>query len=113
MGTPAQTEMRLAASAASGPGAPAEPVPVAVLARTSTDAFGIQALYNREDHQVTIWASLTEDTPRTIAALLTDPRTDNDTGPADATPRPAAVHSGPGPMVHQSLRGAEMFRDLS
>jgi hypothetical protein len=67
------------------------------------DAFGIQALYNREDHQITIWASLTEDTPRTIAALLTDPRTDNDTGLSDATPRPAAVHSGPGPIVPRIL----------
>ena len=40
MGTPAQTELRLTASAAaSGPSAPAEPVPVAVLARTSTLAL--------------------------------------------------------------------------
>jgi hypothetical protein len=37
-------------------------------------AFEINALYNREDHQVTIRASLTEDTPRTIAALLADPQ---------------------------------------
>ena len=40
MGTPAQTEMKLAASAAaSSNGAPAEPVPVAILARTSTLAL--------------------------------------------------------------------------
>ena len=65
-------------------------------------AFDIQALYNKEMDQVTIWASLTEDTPRTVAALLADPRTDDDTGPA-ATADPArhlaAVHSGPGPMA--------------
>jgi site-specific DNA recombinase len=37
MGTPAHTELRLAASASTaGPQAPAEPVPVAILARTST-----------------------------------------------------------------------------
>jgi site-specific DNA recombinase len=76
------------------------------------DAFGIQALYNKDMNQVTIWASLTDDTPRTIAALLTDPRTDNDTGHADATPRPAAVHSGPGPIVHQILPGTRIFQDL-
>jgi len=42
-------------------------------------AFQVQALYNKDTDQVTIWATLTEDTPRTIAALLEDPRTDNDT----------------------------------
>ena len=42
-------------------------------------AFQVQALYNKDMDQVTIWATLTEDTPRTIAALLEDPRTDDDT----------------------------------
>lgn len=60
------------------------------------NAFDIQALYNKEMDQVTIWASLTEDTPRTVAAILADPRTDDDTGRT-------AVHSGPGPIVHQIL----------
>jgi len=36
-------------------------------------AFDIQALYRSDKNQVTIWATLTENTPRTIAALLDDP----------------------------------------
>jgi len=66
--------------------------------------------------QVTIWASLTEDTPRTVAAILTDPRTDDDTGQARApapgtAPRLAAVsHSGPGPIWRLKFREAQNFR---
>jgi hypothetical protein len=41
-------------------------------------AFDIQALYRHDRHQVTIWATIT---PATIAALITDPRTDSDTQP--------------------------------
>ncbi len=37
-------------------------------------AFDIYALYNKDMDQVTIRASITDDTPRTIAALLNDPR---------------------------------------
>ena len=40
--------------------------------------FDIQALYRSDQHQVTIWATLTSDTPRTTTALLDDPRTDPD-----------------------------------
>jgi site-specific DNA recombinase len=54
-------------------------------------AFQIQALYNKDTNQITIWATLTEDTPRTIAALLEDPRTGNDTAARTAPPAPAAV----------------------
>ena len=43
------------------------------------DAFDIQALYRQPMKQATIWATITDTTPGTIAALLTDPRTDNDT----------------------------------
>jgi hypothetical protein len=69
-------------------------------------AFDISALYNREDHQVTIRASLTQDTPGTIAELLADPRTDDDTWhdltpPAGTTPAPVPVsqsgHATPAP----------------
>jgi hypothetical protein len=42
-------------------------------------AFNVSALYSKDTDQVTIRASLTEDTPQTVAALLTDPRTDDDT----------------------------------
>jgi hypothetical protein len=41
--------------------------------------FDIQALYRQHMKQVTIWATITDDTPGTIAALLDDPRTDSDT----------------------------------
>lgn len=62
-------------------------------------AFDIHALYRHDQDQVTIWASLTDDTPCTIAALLDDPRTDSDTGPA-ATPAPAAFyHSASAPYT--------------
>jgi hypothetical protein len=59
--------------------------------------------------QVTIWASLTDDTPRTVAALLADPRTDNDTGPTPATSPAPSVHSGPGPMMHWDFPKAGNF----
>lgn len=44
-------------------------------------AFDIHALYRHDQHQVTIWATITPATPATIAALITDPRTDSDTQP--------------------------------
>ena len=44
-------------------------------------AFDIHALYRHDQHQVTIWATITPATPATIAALITDPRTDSDTHP--------------------------------
>ena len=49
------------------------------------DAFDIQVLYRHDHGQVTIRAALTDDTPRTITALLDDPRTDNDTNTATRT----------------------------
>ena len=67
------------------------------------------------DHQVTIRASLTEDTPRTIAALLADPRTDDDTwhgtpSPTSNTPAPATVSQlGQGTPVAQTLRGSRIL----
>jgi hypothetical protein len=47
-------------------------------------AFDISVLYRHDLGQVTIRAALTGDTPRTTAALLTNPRTDSDT--ASSTP---------------------------
>jgi hypothetical protein len=76
-------------------------------------AFGIYALYNREMDQVTIRAVLTQDTPGIIAALLTDPRTDDDTGsqptpPGSKTPDQDTVsHFGratPIPPIHRQAR---------
>jgi hypothetical protein len=61
-------------------------------------AFDIHALYRNDMHQVTIWASITDDTPRTITALLHDPRTDSDT--STATPgQDTFYHSAPAPMA--------------
>jgi hypothetical protein len=40
-------------------------------------AFGIHCLYRQEKQQVTIWATLTDNTPQAITALLNDPRTDS------------------------------------
>lgn len=42
-------------------------------------AFDVQAFYRQHMKQATIWATITDTTPGTVAALLTDPRTDNDT----------------------------------
>jgi hypothetical protein len=52
-------------------------------------AFDIQALYNKNLHQVTIHATITDSTPRTVAAITADAGS----GPAastqaDATPGP-------------------------
>src|ERR1039457_6757578 len=65
-------------------------------------AFDINALSNKDADQVTVWATITSDTPRPVAALLNDPRTDDDPGqPATApisqlgqnTPATSMVHS--------------------
>ena len=42
-------------------------------------AFGIQVLHRAHKNQATIWATVTTATPGIITALLTDPRTDDDT----------------------------------
>ena len=47
-------------------------------------AFGLQAIYRPDTRQATIVLTITDTTPGTIAALLTDPRIDDDT----ATNRP-------------------------
>ena len=73
-------------------------------------AFDIQALYRHDQDQVTIWASLTGDTPRTIAALLGDPRTDSDTG----TTTPAQdgfSHSAPAPMAPVTIHANGTYRE--
>ena len=77
-------------------------------------AFDIYALYNKDMDQVTIRAVLTQDTPAIIAALLNDPRTDDDTSsqhptpPASKTPAQDTVsHFGraiPIPPIHRQAR---------
>jgi hypothetical protein len=51
-------------------------------------AFDIHALYRKDQHQVIIWATITPSTPATIAALVTDPRTDSDSDTHPGTPAP-------------------------
>jgi hypothetical protein len=60
--------------AATGHTWPARPPPTRLY-----DAFDIQAVYRQHMRQATIWATITDDTPGTVAALLDDPRTDNGT----------------------------------
>jgi hypothetical protein len=55
-------------------------------------AFQIHALYRAEPHQATITATITDQTPAIIAALLDDPRTDHDTdNPASKNSPIAAI----------------------
>jgi hypothetical protein len=56
-------------------------------------AFDIQATYNRDKHQVTIHATLTEATPQTVQDLLSDPCVDHNRQPA----------SGPAPAPHDHV----------
>jgi DNA invertase Pin-like site-specific DNA recombinase len=84
--------------------------------QTLLTAFDIYALYNKDDDQVTIRATLTDDTPLTIAALLNDPRTDDDTShhptpPASTTPAQTHTptsHSGQSTPVHPIHRQARI-----
>ena len=48
-------------------------------------AFDIKATYNRDKHQVTIHATLTDTTPQAVLDLLTDPRADHNRQPASAS----------------------------
>ena len=57
-------------------------------------AFDIKAIYNRDKHQVTIHATLTDATPQAVLDLLSDPRADHNRQPA---PQPA---SAPAPQDH-------------
>jgi hypothetical protein len=51
-------------------------------------AFDIQVLFRAHKNQATIWATITSTTPGIIAALATDPRTDNDTAYGNLTHAP-------------------------
>ena len=47
-------------------------------------AFDLKAVYNRDKHQVTIHATLTDTTPQAVLDLLSDPRADHNRQPASA-----------------------------
>ena len=71
-------------------------------------AFDIHALYRPDQHQVTIWATITPATPVTITALINDPRTDHDTPADPATSTDAWAQLIPPPRRGQGpthLRG--------
>jgi hypothetical protein len=51
-------------------------------------AFQVHALYRAQQNQATITATITDQTPGIIAALLTDPRTDHDTAHPERTNPP-------------------------
>jgi site-specific DNA recombinase len=53
--------------------------------------FDIKAVYNRDKHQVTIHATITDATPQAVIDLLTDPRADHNRQPAS--------DSGPAPKI--------------
>ena len=75
------------------------------------DAFDIQATYNRDKHQATIHATITDATPQTIRDLLTDPRADHNT-PLPSQPGTAhqdhvshlAGHTGSSPRASTVTR---------
>lgn len=107
--TRAETELAQLSAAATSDNDPALLDELPILGDVLTDAparlieqllaaFDIQALYSKDTHQATIWATLTDATPRAINALLTDPRTGSDTGtgaPAPASEAaPAQDHFG-------------------
>jgi len=57
------------------------------------NALDIQILYRPEQHQATIWATLTDTTPATITALLHDPRV-TASQPGTQTPEPSPYFRG-------------------
>jgi len=44
-------------------------LPAAIQARLFA-AFGLELIYNKQDHQVTIYATITPSTPRALAAII-------------------------------------------
>ena len=60
----------------------------AALTERLLDAFDIQAVYNRDKHQVTIHATITDATPQAVRDLLTDPRADHNSHAQHQTPPP-------------------------
>jgi hypothetical protein len=67
-------------------------------------ALDVQCLYRKKQHQATIFVTITDTTPATLAALLADPRTDdNEPGPQPADPAPSGVLEQ-GPITHFMYR---------
>ena len=73
-------------------------------------AFDIHALYSKDTDQVTIWATLTSDTPRTIDALINDPRTDDGTGQPATPSNSQTPAQAPISQLRQATPVALIFR---
>jgi hypothetical protein len=69
-------------------------------------ALDIQVLYRPEQHQATVWATLTDTTPATITALLNDPRI----AASQASPQPPTPPGTPAP--NSELAQGPMCRKL-
>jgi site-specific DNA recombinase len=59
------------------------------------DAFDLQILYNNDMHQVTIWATITDSTPRTVTDII---GASDDGPPATTPPPPASPHISDSPQ---------------
>src|ERR1017187_5019763 len=57
-------------------------------------AFDLQLLYNKDMHQVTIWATITSSTPHAVAAIIPDA-----SHPAPATATPGQPAPAPAPAM--------------
>ena len=76
------------------------------------NALDIQVLSRPEQHQATVWATLTDTTPAAINALLAEPRVStSQTTPQPSTPASIADLAH-GPIDPQSLHGTRIFQDL-
>jgi hypothetical protein len=75
-------------------------------------AFQVHALYRAQQHQATITATITDQTPGIIAALISDPRTGHDTAnPERTNPPVTAIGAITIPATEAAFgRGAEGVR---
>jgi site-specific DNA recombinase len=62
-------------------------------------ALDVQCLYRKEQNQVTIWVTITDTTPATLAALLADPRTDHH----QTDPQTPAQPTGSGELAQRPI----------
>ena len=84
------------------------------LQRRLYEAFDLQLLYNKHMHQVTIWATITPTTPRTLAAIINDSDDGHPTasntpaGPDTSTSHPEFSDPLPAPM----WRGSSVIMEI-
>jgi hypothetical protein len=71
----------------------------------------IQLLYRKDTHQVTIWATITDSTPRAVAAIIAD--ASHDPAPATTSPAQPAPNPAPASLPISLWRTALYPPDLS